>query len=238
MDNQIVKNLFEFWTAIGKLSQTFIKADDYQAVYALDSEWPNRVFNVNNNTMVFKDIAALSKVEKLPEKIAAKAPNGFRKSKDIVYVSALTNMALSRVDIPIRKETYSNIFQVVTEDDAQDFSISATMAFGYKVGNALSISIAKDLENIQIFLYKENTIVLGCGIIFFDSLNNAGLHMIGTVPEGRGKGIGSKMTQFLLLKAKEKGVANVVLHASAMGKSIYEKLGFKAYGNLETFKVV
>lgn len=238
MDHQIIQNLFEFWTAIGKSHQSYLKTDDYEAVHVKDSDWPNRIFNVQNSTTIFSEIAVLSKAKELPEKITTGTPNNLRDNKNVEYISTLTNMALSGTDISKSITASNNIVKVTTEQDALDFSATASSAFGYKVGSSLSLSIYENNVDVNIFLFKEGTTVLGSGIIFFDSLNNAGLHMIGTVPHGRGKGIGRSMTEFLLLKAKTKGVANVVLHASAMGKTVYEKLGFKAYGDLETFKVV
>jgi predicted acetyltransferase len=79
---------------------------------------------------------------------------------------------------------------------------------------------------------------LGCGIIFFDSNNNAGLHMIGTISNGRGKGIGTKMTKKLLLEAKANKSEFCVLHASMMGENIYKKLGFNSFGELETYLIL
>ena len=74
-------------------------------------------------------------------------------------------------------------------------------------------------------------------IIFFDSNKNAGLHMIGTTPNGRGKGIGTKMTAKLLLEAKANNSENCVLHASKMGENIYKKIGFNSFGEFETYQI-
>ena len=72
----------------------------------------------------------------------------------------------------------------------------------------------------------------------FDSNNNAGLHMIGTIPNGRGKGIGSKMTESLLCEAKSSKSNNCVLHASQMGENIYKNFGFVPFGELETYLIL
>jgi predicted acetyltransferase len=57
-------------------------------------------------------------------------------------------------------------------------------------------------------------------------------------PKGRGKGIGKKMTEKLLSEAIENGSKYCVLHASLMGESIYKKLGFIGYGELETYSIL
>ncbi len=62
--------------------------------------------------------------------------------------------------------------------------------------------------------------------------------MIGTLPKGRGKGIGKSMTEILLIEAKENNMNFCVLHASLLGESIYRKLGFEAYKEIETYKIL
>ncbi len=61
--------------------------------------------------------------------------------------------------------------------------------------------------------------------------------MIGTIPKGRGQGIGKSITEYLLHEAKQNGKNYCVLHASLLGESIYRKLGFKPYGELETYRI-
>ena len=62
--------------------------------------------------------------------------------------------------------------------------------------------------------------------------------MIGTLPKGRGKGIGKGITEKLLSEAKENNMNFCVLHASLMGESIYRKLGFASYNKIETYKIL
>ena len=46
------------------------------------------------------------------------------------------------------------------------------------------------------------------------------------------------MTKKLLIEAKENNMNFCVLHASLLGESIYRKLGFESYGEIETYKVL
>ena len=98
--------------------------------------------------------------------------------------------------------------------------------------------MSEDSSKVRAFNYLQNNEYLGCGIVFFDSNNNAGLHMIGTTPNGRGKGIGTKMTEKLIWEAKTNKSKNCVLHASIMGENIYKKLGFNSFGELETYLIL
>lgn len=55
----------------------------------------------------------------------------------------------------------------------------------------------------------------------------AGLWWVTTMPEARGKRIGTAMTVQPLILAKEKGYRMAILHSSDMGRPIYTKLGFQ-----------
>lgn len=61
-----------------------------------------------------------------------------------------------------------------------------------------------------------------------------GLHWVGTLPEYRNKGAGLMVSLKPLLDARERGYKTAILFASEMGKSVYERLGFKEYA---TYKV-
>lgn len=63
----------------------------------------------------------------------------------------------------------------------------------------------------------------------FLSSGIAGLHLVGTIKEYRGRGFGTIMTKNDLYDAKLKGCKLGVLQASEMGKKIYSKIGFIEY---------
>jgi predicted GNAT family N-acyltransferase len=46
----------------------------------------------------------------------------------------------------------------------------------------------------------------------------------------RGKGYGSRLTQFMIETAEDRGFAAVQLHAQTYAAALYEKLGFKTVG--------
>lgn len=63
----------------------------------------------------------------------------------------------------------------------------------------------------------------------------AGIYAVATIPEARRKGIGALMTQMPLLEAKEMGYHLGVLQASAMGYSVYKRLGFQEIFKFRTY---
>jgi GrpB-like predicted nucleotidyltransferase (UPF0157 family)/ribosomal protein S18 acetylase RimI-like enzyme len=57
--------------------------------------------------------------------------------------------------------------------------------------------------------------------------NVAGIYYVATSPNQRKKGFGTKMMEYLLMRAKDRGFNLATLQASAEGKTLYERLGFK-----------
>jgi len=64
-----------------------------------------------------------------------------------------------------------------------------------------------------------STILLSDGV--------AGLYMVATLPEARGKGVGSHMTIHPFKEAEREGYRFGILHSTRMGYSVYRKLGFR-----------
>jgi hypothetical protein len=59
--------------------------------------------------------------------------------------------------------------------------------------------------------------------------------LVATLPEERGRGIGTAMTLETLLLAKELGYDYVVLQASESGLPVYERMGFKEYCKVKEY---
>ena len=64
-----------------------------------------------------------------------------------------------------------------------------------------------------------STILLSDGV--------AGLYMVATLPEARGKGVGSYMTVYPFKEAEREGYRFGILHSTRMGYSVYRRLGFQ-----------
>ncbi|WP_143032135.1 GNAT family N-acetyltransferase [Tenacibaculum sp. MAR_2009_124] len=148
------------------------------------------------------------------------------------------NMALDLSLFPETSSINNNIKRVTSKQDAINFATTASKSFGYNIDSNIIFTLANKSTKSQLFLFQNNEDTLGCGIVFFDSKNNAGLHMIGTLPEGRGKGIGKSITKTLLQEAKNQNANYAVLNASAMGEPIYLKFDFKTYGEIETYELI
>lgn len=63
----------------------------------------------------------------------------------------------------------------------------------------------------------------------------AGIYNIATVSEMRGRGYGTALTGHLLAQAKERGCDTAVLTSSKIGRSVYERLGFREVAEIDNY---
>lgn len=67
---------------------------------------------------------------------------------------------------------------------------------------------------------------VGTGTLFLTPAS-AGLYFVFTVPGARRRGVGTELTAALLREAQRRGARLAVLSASAMGRPVYARLGFR-----------
>ena len=237
MYQEITNNLFEFWKHIGDLTQNLTERSDYAFVSTQNSDFPNRIFNLRENNALVS-IFKSEKIEELPNKITVEKPNSLKNNSNVAFAMSQKNMALNMSNYQETPFMDNKIRRVISEQDAITFAKTASNSFGYNVNSNIIFTLAKKSTKTQLFLFQDNEKSLGCGIVFLDSQNNAGLHMIGTLPEGRGQGVGSNITKKLLQVGKSYNANYAVLNASAMGEPIYKKLGFQTFGEIETYKLI
>ena len=96
-----------------------------------------------------------------------------------------------------------------------------------KIYSKIPIDILVDKNDFEMYIgYLDGTPVVS-GIVVFHS-DVAGIYYVATIPNQRKQGFGTTMMKYLLEHAKSRGIPIATLQASQEGKSLYEKLGFKA----------
>lgn len=237
MNDKIINNLFQFWKHIGGLNNTLKETESYSATLMDHSDWPNRIFDLKTDKEGIDKIIKLSQDEKLPPFITLAKPNDLRNHPSVEFRFSQRNMALDLKHSIQAPDIHPNIKRVKNQKEAVDFAQTASTSFGYRVDSNVVFKLAQESPSIRLFIYQENKVCLGCGIIYFDVYDYAGLHMIGTIPKARGKGIGKSMTEQLLIEARKNKAKTCVLHASSMGEVLYKKLGFMPWGQIESYEI-
>jgi len=113
--------------------------------------------------------------------------------------------------------------KVTNEEEAKIWSDLYPIAFGYVISKE---SLARNLENVDFYLVSLKKEPIGT-FMLFKTENNIGIHGVGVIPEMRRKGYAEEIMKFALNHAIDLTIEYALLQASAMGKDIYTRLGFK-----------
>lgn len=233
MNDKITNNLFEFWSYIGQQNNIYTDSPNYKAVSVLGSDWPKRIYSIEDTTATYDEVIRLSNQDLLPNSITLDENKALTIRNKTQLLFTQINMSLDLKNYTSENVKNKSIHQIETKTEAFEFAAIASQSFGYKVDGEIIYNICKDSSRVKNFIFKDKGKNYGCGIVYFDTDNNAGFHMIGTIPDGRGKGIGKSITERLIDEALINNCNHCVLNASKMGQPIYEKLGFVSFGTLE-----
>ncbi|MFX1346567.1 MAG: GNAT family N-acetyltransferase [Promethearchaeota archaeon] len=103
--------------------------------------------------------------------------------------------------------------------------------FFYK---AFSDIILNDKASASAFLAYHDRNPVASSLVLYKA-GVAGIHLVTTLEEARGKGIGTAITLAPLNEAKKLGYETAILHSTEMNLNIYKQIGFKEYCTIELF---
>jgi GNAT superfamily N-acetyltransferase len=78
--------------------------------------------------------------------------------------------------------------------------------------------------------------IIGTALLF-TAHDVAGIYVVSTLPEHRGKGIGAAVTASALEIAREQGFQDATLQASPLGAPVYRRMGFETIGEYRMYQV-
>lgn len=91
---------------------------------------------------------------------------------------------------------------------------------------AFSFILLKDRASASAFLaYYDGNPVASSLVLYKAGV--AGIHLVTTLEEAHGKGIGTAITLAPLNEAKKLGYETAILHSTEMGLNMYNRMGFK-----------
>jgi GNAT superfamily N-acetyltransferase len=75
-----------------------------------------------------------------------------------------------------------------------------------------------------------------CSVIAYDHEGDCGIYLVATVPAARGRGLATDTMTRALADARERGCATSSLQATARGRPVYERLGYRELGAIEMWE--
>ncbi len=240
MNNYTINHLFEFWECIGIKGGFFTQEGGYQYTHPRNSSWPSKVFGINSERIDFEQLNLKMRNGILPKSIGIAEDELVEKlllKHNFKKTSVVKGMFLTLSKEHRPTDQFPTIQQVDTRSKAIEFATIAAKSFGYEIYPETIISLLNYDSKIRLYLGSHNGALVSCGIIFLDDNKVSGIHMIGTIPEYRGLGLGKIMTTKLILEAFKNGSNTAVLVASESGERIYSKMGFNVDGNLRSYSI-
>jgi len=240
--DKIEGNLYSFYhLAAGQANLRFCREDHFSWVRNPDGAWPNYVFNIDMELLTSKpfidQLAGRIKQKELPPVIVNRLPE----NADLYYQLAQKNglreifnwtgMALDRSGYrpgterktDLRIEKVSGRDQVITWMDI----VNSALFNSKSLSPGIAVAMA-GIEGMELYTGYETDMPV-CTALSFNRDGVAGLYMIATLPDYRGKGYGSRITLAAIENCFASGAGTIILHASAMGESLYRRLGFSEY---------
>ncbi len=90
----------------------------------------------------------------------------------------------------------------------------------------------KNSIRFYLGLYQNKVVTAAMAIYHQDVIS---LHWVGTLPEFRGKGIGTAICYKIIKDAQNAGYQEAILLATEMGEPLYKKLGFDEYALYQVY---
>jgi ribosomal protein S18 acetylase RimI-like enzyme len=218
-----------------------VKERDFSWVRNRRSAWPNWIFRLNRDLLTqeefIKSLADRIKNKEIPPFLVTREPDqserfySLAQKYGLKQINRWTGMAISKDDyLPAPDNNVNHDIIEVRNSDILNDWIGVVNASLFN-STTLETEIVEKLYQggpFRLYLGYENKYPVSTSLSFeYNSV--AGLYMVATMENYRGKGKGTIMTRYAMERCFQNKTGLIILHASAMGESIYRKIGFKEY---------
>ncbi|NTX37566.1 GNAT family N-acetyltransferase [Myxococcus sp. CA051A] len=139
--------------------------------------------------------------------------------------SRIPAMGLALADTPDLKPSFP-----LVEPETQDEMVELNIRVWGKWDDILTVWRQPPRLPVHTLVAREGARALACGFAL-DVEDTAGVYMVVTLPEARGRGLAAEVMRGLLTGARERGLSASVLQATEQGRSVYRKLGYRELGD-------
>jgi GNAT superfamily N-acetyltransferase len=221
-----IDNLTSFWKTVGIPFFAYHKKEAFEYCKIDNSGWPNKLW-------FRKDLT----VEVLPEIIKTVQNNPGLVIPYWNIFESNSNLLLEQNGFKIKTEQVGMFLKldqkfplqnnldykkITTNEDAKIWSDLYPNAFGYVIKKEI---LVQDYENASFYLVSFQQQPIGT-FMLFQTAKNIGIHGVGVIPEMRRKGFAEEIMKFAINLSIDLNAETAHLQASAMGKAIYNRLGF------------
>jgi len=242
MRGSILQNIIAFQQQSALLSGAQRgMGDGISWVMNAPGHWPYSIIGTPNEIEIKEFIGKIERKQIPPfwimenqisaPQIAILLEHGFRE------IERWEGMSLNRDDF-IGPNFHSDNFHIHEVADAASLSNWLNVVKPVLMPNKiLSKELLNSWVNRDEFILltgMEGNQPVSAGMAFLND-QSAGLYFIVTLPSFIGKGYASNIVSKLIGNCFSKGYGEIVLHATQVGKTLYQKLGFVPEGTISTY---
>jgi predicted GNAT family acetyltransferase len=107
-------------------------------------------------------------------------------------------------------------------------------AFGWEIEPAKEVMAGME-QIAHIYLARVDGETAAC-VVAYHSGGDAGIYNVGTRAAARGRGLATGLMRQAALDAREAGCETTSLQATAMGRPVYKRLGYRELGVIEMWE--
>jgi GNAT superfamily N-acetyltransferase len=232
-----IDNLTALW------KQASLPFDGYSEAGAFDycevqhSEWPNRLWF---NTDITPELLTAAAAQIADRPVTFTLPywdiyhsDGYTLLDTPAFEKKTEQIGMSlKLDQPFQQTIHLEHRRVADQAAAKLWSDLFKQAFGYYISEEI---LTRTCNDIEYYIAWNNAQPVGTAILY-NTANVAGIHAVGVIPEMRRKGFADDMMAFVLNRAIALHAEYATLQASAMGKGLYLKLGFKEEFSIKNYR--
>jgi predicted GNAT family acetyltransferase len=90
-------------------------------------------------------------------------------------------------------------------------------------------------DSVRVYVANDAGEPVGC-LLMTDHGGNSDVECVAVVPEARGRGISRNLLGHALADARERAIETSTLVSTAMGYSVYERLGYRTLGHFQMWE--
>jgi GNAT superfamily N-acetyltransferase len=92
------------------------------------------------------------------------------------------------------------------------------------------------LEEFNVYLARDERDRPGCVVGTVHHRGDCGVTLVGTAPEARGRGLATATMRCALAAARAAGCTTTTLQATAAGRPIYARMGYREFGTMDLWE--
>ncbi len=235
MKQENIDNLTSLWQVASGPFGAYRKSGAFHIVELAFSEWPNRIWlDEDGGNLSAEDLR--NTLRQCSAKLTFTKFNALVCDEDqeandlgLVLKSVQTGMSLNLQNYKAQPSNSSLILDKVNnKEKAAVWSDVFHPCFNYFISPRIVEAIK---DEVAYYLLRDKLNTVGCAATFIKD-NQICIHSLGVLDSYRKHGYAEAAMHIILQDARNKGLINAHLQASALGFGIYRKLGFA-----ELFKV-